>query len=144
MKILMLLILLASPLATAGDITTPEALQASPDLVIADDMARCAGLLNAAVERVKDATPKDEALIANLQKISGGYAAVSLFCIKSHFQKNHIADDPEDWVWHTANRERIATMMFLEDAGLRKELGRCDKVDLPIARATALQLRDSK
>lgn len=69
---------------------------------------------------------------------------VSLFYIKSHFQKNHIADDPEDWVWHTANTERIATLMFLEDAELRKELGRCDQVDLPIARATALQLRDSK
>lgn len=71
-------------------------------------------------------------------------AAVSLFYIKSHFQKNHIADDPEDWVWHTANTERIATLMFLEDAELRKELSRCDQVDLPIARATALQLRDSK
>jgi hypothetical protein len=144
MRILTLLILLASPLAIAGDITTPEALKASSDLVVADDMARCAGLVDASVERVKAATPKDEALIADLQKISGGYAAVALFYIKSHFHKNHIADDPEDWVRQTANIERIATMMFLPDADLRKDLGRCDTVDLPVARATALQLRDSK
>jgi hypothetical protein len=129
MRILTLLILLASPLATAGDITTPEALKASSDLVIADDMARCAGLVDAAVERVKAATPKEEALIADLQKISGGYAAVALFYIRSHF---------------SANTERIATMMFLPDADLRKDLGRCDTVDSPVARATALQLRDSK
>jgi len=35
-------------------------------------------------------------------------------------------------------------MMFLPDADLRKDLGRCDTVDSPVARATALQLRDSK
>ena len=43
--------------------------------------------------------------------------------IKSHFKKNHIAADPEDWVWHTVNGVRISSMMFLDGAEIRNGHG---------------------
>jgi opacity protein-like surface antigen len=135
MKILTLAVLLASSAASAADIMTPEALRASPDIDIAADMARCAGISLVAAELLKDARQKDEAAIANLQRVSGGYAAVSLFYIKSHNRKNGITDDPADWVMVKVNKNRTS-MMFADDAELRKEMERCDKVDLPVARAT--------
>jgi hypothetical protein len=135
MKILTLAVLLTSSPASAADIMSPEALKASPDIVIADDMARCAGVGLAAVGLLKGQPQQDAAAIANLQRFSGGYTAVSLFYIKSHFKKNGIFDDPQDWVTVKVERRRTS-MLFAEDAELRKEMERCDKVDLPIARAT--------
>lgn len=71
---------------SAGEITTPAELKSSPDFVIADEMGECAGLVKAAAERKKDAQPKNEALLANLENGSIGYTAVSLFYIRSHFR----------------------------------------------------------
>lgn len=144
MKTLPLLLLLASPLATADDIATPAQLKASPDIVIADEMGECAGLIKAAAERKKDAQPENAAVLANLENGVIGYTAVSLFYIRSHFSKNHIDDDPDEWVRSKVNRSRISALMFLEDASIQKELRRCDTVDFPLASATVEKLRHTK
>ena len=136
MKILTLAVLLASSAASAADIMTPEALKVSPDIVIADEMARCAGIGEAVEALLKDAPQKDAAAIANLQRISDAYAAVSLFYLKSHFRKNRITDNPEDWVRVRVRKNQMTSMMFADEADLRKEMERCDKVDLPVERAT--------
>jgi hypothetical protein len=135
MRILTLAVLLASSAASAADIMTPEALKASPDIVIADDMARCAAIGEAVGSVLKDAPQKDAAAIANLQRTSDAYAGLALFYIKSHFRKNHITDNPEDWV-RTRVRQNWMASMFEEQADLQKEMERCDKVDFPVGRDT--------
>jgi len=145
MKIVTLLILLASPLAIAADLPMTSAeLNASPDIVIADDMADCAGLAQAAAQRKQDAQPKDEAGLAKLQNGAIGYTAVSLFYISSHFSKNHITDDAAEWVRDRVGESRISALMFLADADIQKDLRRCDAVDLPLASATVEKLRAAK